>query len=75
MPKSKDENPNSEFLEGLARPAQRALAGAGYTGLEQLTRATEAELAQLHGMGPHALEKLRSALAARGLSFADSKPK
>ena len=54
----------------LAKPAQRALAGAGYAHLEQLTKVSEAELKQLHGMGPKAIELLRDALAAKGLSFA-----
>lgn len=56
----------------LAKPAQRALTQAGYTRLEQLSNVTEAELAQLHGMGPKALKQLREALAAVGKSFAKS---
>ncbi|MFL5704301.1 MAG: DNA-binding protein [Ktedonobacteraceae bacterium] len=55
----------------LAAPARRALVGAGYLRLEQLTRISEAELKQLHGIGPNALKQLRHALEARGLSFAD----
>jgi DNA-directed RNA polymerase alpha subunit len=54
----------------LGKPAQRALAAAGYVRLDQLTQVSEAELLQLHGMGPKALEQIRSALAAKGLSFA-----
>jgi DNA-directed RNA polymerase alpha subunit len=54
----------------LAKPAQRALAAAGYTRLEQLTKVSEAELKQLHGMGPKAIEQLSQALIAKGLSFA-----
>jgi hypothetical protein len=54
----------------LSKPAQRALSAAGYTGLDQLTDVTEAELLRLHGMGPKAIEQLRRALAACGLSFA-----
>ena len=54
----------------LARPAQRALANAGYTRLEQLAAVSEAEIAQLHGVGPRAVEQLRRALADRGLAFA-----
>ncbi len=54
----------------LARPAQRALANAGYTRLEQLTAVTEAEIARLHSIGPKALGQLRQALAERGLTFA-----
>lgn len=54
----------------FAKPAVRALHNAGYTRLEQLTKATEAEIAVLHGIGPNALVQLREALGARGLSFA-----
>lgn len=53
----------------LAAPAQRALAGAGLTQLKQLTKLTEAELLQLHGMGKNAVATLRAALAERGLTF------
>ncbi|MDF2036086.1 DNA-binding protein [Cytobacillus oceanisediminis] len=59
----------SGFPEKLAKPAVRALEGAGYFSLEQLARATEAELLELHGMGPNALGKLRRAMADRGWSF------
>jgi hypothetical protein len=54
----------------LAQPARRALVGAGYSRLEQLTRITEADLKRLHGIGPNAITQLRQALAAHGLSFA-----
>jgi hypothetical protein len=54
---------------GLAKPARRALVAAGYTRLEQLTEVTESDLGKLHGMGPKALDQLRRALAAEGLSF------
>ena len=54
----------------LAAPAQRALAGAGYSHLEQLTKVKESELGKLHGMGPNALKTLRQALTDKGLSFA-----
>lgn len=40
----------------LAKPAQRALEGAGYLRLEQFTKLSEAEVLQLHGMGPKAME-------------------
>ncbi len=59
-----------DFPPKLSKPAQRALANAGYTKLIQLTKITEAELATLHGMGPKALGQLREALAAVGKSFA-----
>lgn len=54
----------------LAAPARRALAGAGIARLAQLARLTEAEVKQLHGIGPNALDQLRRAMRAKGLSFA-----
>jgi hypothetical protein len=57
----------------LSAPARRALVGAGYLRLEQLTELSEAELKRLHGIGPKALNQLRRALEALGLSFADGK--
>jgi len=60
-----------DWPAGVAKPAQRALAGAGFVRLEQLTSVSEAELKKLHGMGPKALDQLRRALEAKGLSFAD----
>jgi hypothetical protein len=61
---------NTGLPSELSRPARRALIGAGYTRLEQLAGVREAEVLTLHGMGPKALDQLRSALAARGQSFA-----
>lgn len=63
----------SDLPDGLAAPARRALTGAGYVQLEQLTRVSEAEIKRLHGIGPNAIKQLHHALAARGLSFADKK--
>lgn len=60
---------NQSDLPKLAAPAQRALQSAGITSLMQLTRVSEEELMQLHGMGKNALAILRDALAERGLSF------
>jgi len=56
-------------LPKIGAPAQRALASVGITRLEQLTKLTEAELLQLHGMGKKAVSALREALALHGLSF------
>ena len=57
----------------IGAPATRALEAAGYTNLKQLTKVTEAELAQLHGMGPKALGILRDTLKVEGLSFKQGK--
>lgn len=62
--------PAAGLLPNLASPARRALAQAGITQLEQLAAMHEADILRLHGMGPKAVDQLRSALAAKGLSFA-----
>jgi hypothetical protein len=59
----------SDLPAGLGKPAQRALARAGYLRLDQFTRLSEAEVLALHGMGPKAVGLIRSALAAKGQSF------
>jgi hypothetical protein len=61
----------SDLPSELAAPARRALVGAGYSRLEQLTKLSEAEVKQLHGIGPKALDQPRRALATKGLAFAD----
>ena len=57
----------------IGAPATRALEVAGYTNLKQLTRVTESEIAQLHGIGPKALRILHEALKAQDLSFKQDK--
>jgi DNA-directed RNA polymerase alpha subunit len=68
-------NPQQEtdLPPGLSRPAQRALRNAGYRRLEQLAGVSEAEVEELHGVGPKALDQLRHALVAKGLSITDRK--
>ncbi len=60
-------------MDRLARPAQRALTGAGYRTLADLAAVPEARIAELHGIGPNALRRLRSALAEHGMRFADER--
>lgn len=45
----------SDLPSGLSKPALRALHGAGYTQIHQISMLTESELLQLHGMGPKGL--------------------
>lgn len=71
MTSTSNEQP-SDLPTKIGKPAQRALHGAGYTQLEQLTHVSEAELLKLHGMGPKALGIIRSALAEKGMAFANS---
>ena len=75
MTPKQNNQPESDLPAALAQPAQRALAGAGIQNLKQLTRFTESEVKQLHGIGPNAFDKLKRALEAKVLSFADKKQK
>ena len=56
-------------LPPIGRPATRALAQADITTLAQVAEHTEAELLDLHGVGPKAIRILREALTAEGLGF------
>lgn len=60
--------PNSD-LPKLGAPAQRALAAAGITTLEQVSQMSEKALMQLHGVGPNAIKTLKEAMAQRGMEF------
>lgn len=70
MPTKKQE---SDF-PNIGGPATRALEFEGYTALKQLTKLSEAELAQLHGVGPKAIRILGEALKEKGWSFKPAKP-
>lgn len=54
----------------LSQPALRALAAAGVQNLKQLSMHNEEEVRKWHGIGPNAMNALRAALMAQGLSFA-----
>jgi hypothetical protein len=58
---------------GLAAPARRALIGAGITALHDVAQWRAVDLAQLHGIGLHAMTRLRQALADAQLAFADER--
>jgi predicted flap endonuclease-1-like 5' DNA nuclease len=64
---SKPKKPTSDLPAGLSQPAIRALHSAGITRLAQLAKASEAELLELHGMGPKGIRTIREALKARGM--------
>ncbi len=70
----KSETPTHDFPRQLAKPAVRALLGAGITKLQQLSQFTEAELSRLHGIGPNAVQQLRLALDQIGVSFKMNTP-
>jgi DNA-directed RNA polymerase alpha subunit len=55
------------LLQKLAKPAQRAILGAGFTTLEQLAAMSEAELLNLHGIGKNAMKVIVTTLDENGL--------
>lgn len=59
--------------ESLDAPTIRALIGAGYTTLTDLTHATEEGILALHGVGPKVIPKLEALMAAEGPSFASAR--
>jgi DNA-directed RNA polymerase alpha subunit len=61
--------PNNDFQKILAKPGQRALAEVGIENIEQLSKFTEAEIMELHGIGKNGMNRLKTTLAEKGLSF------
>lgn len=53
----------------MGEPARRALIQEGYTHVEQLVKASQKELAALHGVGPKALRILGELLRNQGLDY------
>ncbi len=59
----------NSFLSLLAAPARRALENNGIKTLEQLSKHSEEEILEFHGLGKASLPILRNALQAKSLSF------
>jgi predicted RecB family nuclease len=66
---SAERAPSSGLLAGLSAPARRALEREGITTVARLAQHSEAEILALHGIGPSAIPRLRSSLAAAGVKF------
>ena len=63
----------SHPFDRLGKPAQRALANAGIKDLKQLSELTEKEFMQLHGIGKHSLQIIKTAMTENELAFAPNK--
>jgi len=61
--------PQDSFLSLLTAPARRALENNGIKTLQQLSKFTETDILQLHGMGKSSIPKLKKALTETGLRF------
>ncbi|MEH7335458.1 RNA polymerase alpha subunit C-terminal domain-containing protein [Neobacillus drentensis] len=64
-----ERKPENGFLSLLSAPARRALENNGISSLQSLSKYSEKEILQFHGMGPASIPKLRSALKEHGLTF------
>jgi len=64
-----ERKPKDRFLSLLAAPARRALQNKGITTLRQLSKFSEIEILEFHGMGLSSIPKLKKALEEKGLSF------
>ncbi|WP_249997525.1 hypothetical protein [Actinoplanes sp. M2I2] len=58
-------------LPHIGAPATRALNALGVVRLEQVAAFSEDQVQALHGVGPYALSRLGTAMAAAGLAFRD----
>lgn len=66
-------DPSTQILAAVGAPARRALEREGILTAPQLAQYTEAEVLELHGIGPSSIPRLCKALEAEGLSFRRSK--
>lgn len=64
-----ERKPKDGFLALLAAPARRALENNGIKTLEQLSKHSEKEILNFHGIGPGSLPKLKQILKDNGLFF------
>ena len=64
-----ERKPIGSFLSILGAPARRALESHDIKNLEQLSKYSEAEILNFHGMGQSSIPKLKKALEENGFSF------
>ncbi len=64
-----ERKPKDNFLSLLGAPARRALENNGITTLELLSKYSEKEVLNFHGMGKSTIPKLHKLLADKKLSF------
>lgn len=64
-----ERKPKENFLSLLVAPARRALENNGITTLEQLSKYSEKEVLNFHGMGKSTIPKLQKLLTDKNFSF------
>ncbi|MCB0745527.1 MAG: RNA polymerase alpha subunit C-terminal domain-containing protein [Ignavibacteriae bacterium] len=65
----KEQKPKDGFLSKVSAPARRALEREGITTLKKLSKYSEKEILNLHGIGPTAIPKLKSEFEKVVLNF------
>ncbi len=68
-----EKKPETGFLSVLSAPARRALENNGIKTLKQLSKYSEAEILEFHGMGKTTIPKLREVLKEKNLAFKTDK--
>jgi hypothetical protein len=61
------------LLQKLSKPAQRAIQNEGITTIEHLSKYSEKEFSQLHGIGKNAMNIIRQNMSENGVSFSQNK--
>jgi len=61
------------LLHKLAKPAQRAIQNEGITTIEQLSKYSEREFSELHGIGKNAMNIIKQTMGENGLTFSQKK--
>jgi DNA-directed RNA polymerase alpha subunit len=61
------------LLQKLAKPAQRAIQNEGITSIEQLSKYSEREFSELHGIGKNAMDIIKQIMHENGFSFSQKK--
>lgn len=64
-----ERKPGDGVLSRLGAPARRALEREGITTVTELSKYTESEILDLHGLGPSSIPSLQRALKESGLDF------
>lgn len=69
MMTQRNQTTNNDELPWIGAPARGALEYIGVTKLSQVIKMSEAELLQVHGIGPKAVSLLKKELDKRKLSL------
>lgn len=69
---AQQDKPQEGFLSQMSSPARRALLSQGIDSIEALSKFSEKEILQLHGIGKTSIPILKNFLRASNLDFKKS---